>query len=948
VAGALAEPPALILVEGEAGIGKSRLVREALSMRDAQPGREPLVAVCPPFREPLTLGPIVDAARQRCSTPAGLALSPLAGALRPLFPEWAAQLPPAPEPLEDPGAVRHRLIRALAELLDRLGVTVLVVEDAHWADEATLNFLLFLASQRPQRVTLLLVYRSEELPADSLLRRLSARPPADAAYIRVALGALGPTQVSQLVSSMLDDERVSPAFAGLLHERTEGVPLALEESVRLLLDRSDLIRRGGEWIRRSLDEIEVPPSIRDAVIERAARLSPAAQLVLLAAAVLAHPEDEVVLAAVSGVPATDAALGEAIRSGLIAEDAADRIAFRHALAAKAVYDQADGTDRRAAHKRAAAALEAAVPPPVARLAYHHREARDTVQWCRYAERAADLALISGDHQTAAGLLRELLTSGGLSGDAVARVARKMPMLTPNGYQGSDDVISTLRLVLKDDRLKEPARGLIRNQLGRMLMHIGEFAAGAEEFKRAIPGLMAERPGEAAWAMTVLGRPVGLLRPASEHLEWLERAAQVPDSAIDPDARQRLMIDRVTALLDLGEESGWDLAAQFAADESTPQGALHLARFSLNTGSAAIGWGRYDEARRRLTTAADVARRHRYQRARNLAEATLVHLDWLTGAWNGLAQRARRWQRLDAEPLIQLDSRLIGGLLGAAEGSGPQAERAVRDVIEQSTRRGIADMSVESSGALAALRLAAGDADEALALTEDMTQVILGNGMWLWATEVLPPRVRALIAAGRPVEAEILVEVFDRGLSTRPIPSTRAALETCRAFVIQARGTSADAAAALGSAAAAWQALPRPYRALRAREREAACLLRGGERAAALSRWAEVARGFAALGAASDAARVGQRLQRYGEAPEVRRRTGRPGYGDRLSPRELEVVELLLKGLTNREIAVELSRSPNTVASQLNSAMRKHGVTTRTALAVVIAQGRPTAPEGSAD
>ncbi|MFI1283652.1 AAA family ATPase [Streptomyces sp. NPDC020858] len=95
---ALGQSPGVVLVAGEARIGKSRLVREALKMiGTALP--HTLVAVCPPYREPSTLGPIVDAARQAVSdgTEVGrLGLSALAGTLRPLFPEWADSLPPAP------------------------------------------------------------------------------------------------------------------------------------------------------------------------------------------------------------------------------------------------------------------------------------------------------------------------------------------------------------------------------------------------------------------------------------------------------------------------------------------------------------------------------------------------------------------------------------------------------------------------------------------------------------------------------------------------------------------------------------------------------------------------------------------------------------------------------------------------------------------------------------
>ncbi|WP_405785242.1 hypothetical protein OG512_48185 [Streptomyces sp. NBC_01378] len=175
-------------------------------------GPRTLVAVWPPFREALTLGPIVDAAR-----------------------------------------------RAFAELLDRLGIDVLVVEDVHWADEATLEFLLFLASRQPFPLTLVMTCRPEEVAADSLLLRLSSRAPTGAgiSHARVGLTGLAVSDTAELLSSMLDDEHVSTEFATFLHDRTEGVPLALEECVRLLRDRADLVRRDGEWMRRTLDEIAV-------------------------------------------------------------------------------------------------------------------------------------------------------------------------------------------------------------------------------------------------------------------------------------------------------------------------------------------------------------------------------------------------------------------------------------------------------------------------------------------------------------------------------------------------------------------------------------------------------------------------------------------------------------------------------------------------------------------
>lgn len=172
---ALAVPPTLVLVEGEAGIGKSRLIEELLASRHEQ---RPLVATCPPFRQPQTLGPVVDAVRQVAVDGASLSLSPLGGSLRSLMPEWADVLPPALEPAEDATAARHRLFRALAEVLGQLDAGLLAVEDAHWADEATLEFLIFLVAARPQPLSVVVSYRPEDVPARSLLRSLWSRRPA--------------------------------------------------------------------------------------------------------------------------------------------------------------------------------------------------------------------------------------------------------------------------------------------------------------------------------------------------------------------------------------------------------------------------------------------------------------------------------------------------------------------------------------------------------------------------------------------------------------------------------------------------------------------------------------------------------------------------------------------------------------------------------------------------
>jgi DNA-binding NarL/FixJ family response regulator len=211
-------------------------------------------------------------------------------------------------------------------------------------------------------------------------------------------------------------------------------------------------------------------------------------------------------------------------------------------------------------------------------------------------------------------------------------------------------------------------------------------------------------------------------------------------------------------------------------------------------------------------------------------------------------------------------------------------------------------------------------------------VVAGKGIWLWAAELGPARVAALIAAGRTAEAAGLTAAFGRGLRGRDIPAARAGLGLCRALLAQASGEHLRAAGLFGRAAGAYLAMPRPYDALLARQRQAACLLLAGRTEAGKTLARQVAGQLTALGAHGDAQRVSNKL-RVPLSDGRRPSTGRPGYGDQLSPRELDVARLLVSGGTNAEIAEQLFLSPKTVARHLESAMRKLGVGSRTALAV---------------
>jgi DNA-binding CsgD family transcriptional regulator len=168
---------------------------------------------------------------------------------------------------------------------------------------------------------------------------------------------------------------------------------------------------------------------------------------------------------------------------------------------------------------------------------------------------------------------------------------------------------------------------------------------------------------------------------------------------------------------------------------------------------------------------------------------------------------------------------------------------------------------------------------------------------------------------------------------RHAPAPEAALLLCEGILAAGRGAPRRAATAFARAAKAWDALPRPYDALLARQRRAHALVAAGQRASGLALHAEVFTGLSNLGARPNVDRALANLQVHEPDASAPRGRGRPGYGDRLSPRELEVVRLVIEGRTNPQIAETLVMSRQTVNSHVRSALRKLKVTSRVSLAV---------------
>jgi predicted ATPase len=313
----LSRSPAVVLLQGEAGVGKTRLLHQLA-------GPPMLIGRCHPMRFPY--GPIVEALRE-ANPPADL--NPITGALRPLLPELAHLLPPAPPALPDPHVERHRLFRAALSLLGSLRPITLVVEDVHWADPDTRELLAFLARCLPASVNLVLTYRAEDLnhPVAEVLTCL----PPHIHHAEITLAPLDAEETARLAGQFLPR-------AVDLWPLTRGLPSAVEQLARMLADG----RPPG-----------TPPAMRDAVLLKLAALPMAARGLVQAAAVLEEPAGARTLAAVVGVPSDRAARGlaEALRRGLLTEVPPGRYELRHPLARQAILDSITPATRHRLHRR---------------------------------------------------------------------------------------------------------------------------------------------------------------------------------------------------------------------------------------------------------------------------------------------------------------------------------------------------------------------------------------------------------------------------------------------------------------------------------------------------------------------------------------------------------------------------------------------------------------------
>jgi DNA-binding CsgD family transcriptional regulator/tetratricopeptide (TPR) repeat protein len=336
----------LVLVAGEAGVGKTALVQRFC---DGLGGSVRILwAVCDPLFAPRPLGPLLDLARVTDG-------------------ELKAKV--------EGGAEPHVVANALLRELEHRAPTVLVLEDVHWADEATLD-VLRLVARRAESVPALVVatYRDEQLARSDPLRVVLGELPTRGSVTRLTLDRLSREAVAALSQgSALDADE--------LYELTAGNPFFVTEALAAQTQR-------------------VPPTVRDAVLARAARLAPSARSLLEAAAIVPRRVELWLLEELGQLP--PGSLDECLSAGMLVADT-DGVAFRHELARLAVEESLAPDTLISLNRRALAALSGSKhgTPDLARLAHHAEAAADTEAVSRIAPAAAEEAASVGAHREAA-------------------------------------------------------------------------------------------------------------------------------------------------------------------------------------------------------------------------------------------------------------------------------------------------------------------------------------------------------------------------------------------------------------------------------------------------------------------------------------------------------------------------------------------------------------------
>ena len=933
-----------VFVQGEAGIGKSRLVRAGVA--EARQARcRVLVGRAVQGQSAVAYRPIAEALNSyfRDEGPPDLPeLEPFRPILATLVPEWRHGDRSGVE--DSVVLLGEAVLRLLHALGQRGGGCLLVLEDLHWADPETLSIVQYLAENlAAEPVVLLGTLRSEAGAALGLVRQQAAGRTASV----IELQRLGQAETEAIASACLATAELPEPVIELLAAHADGLPFFVEELLASVVGSGALVRDGDAWtVARSL-KADAPETFVDSVDRRLEAL-PDAKPVVVAAATLGRSFDWALLPAMTGRDELTVleALRQAVDAQLLAADPSSggSFRFRHALTCDAVVGRLLPVERSVMSRRALAALEAAHPGLPGET----------------CELAAELAERAGDRARAAALLiesgRRSLGRGALISAETAFVrACGLAEHAELAAEATEALCEALSVAGNTDRALEVGRELAvalgsldappERQCG-LHLRLARAATTACRWEVADDHLTRGRTcAEKAGDHALMARLDVIAADVAYGRGELEAAGEL--------ARAALVVAERLGLHDLAS-STWEVVgrcARHGGDLDRAEAAFEQARtvaeahgFTVGRTRALFELGTIDQLslnpNDRLLAVRDLA-------VGSGALATAAHADLYIGIWyldrfeielaieaaqrsSGIARRFGMEQLLAAALLIEAVAR---------------GRLARRDEMEALIEEGLA-LAGDDPGAWG-LALACGRAVSWF-IGEDRARAVpaLEEGMNHLRRSASSPACpeRGLWALLRTIVDDdgeaACAEVLASGVTVHRMNRAFLALADAVRHGRAGRGEEADSAFAAGDADLApvawWRHFTRRFVA------EAAIADGWGDPVGWMR---EALPAFEAQGQDRLAAAARSLLQKAGAPMPRRRRDDHVPAGLRefgVTRRELEVLILLAEGLANKEIAARLYMSPRTVERHVANLTVKTGLGTRSELIAFAARNAPAA------
>ncbi len=965
--------PGAVVIAGEAGVGKSRLLGELYRLADGA-GAKVVEGACLPLGESAPFVPIVSILRSlaRVVPPGALpaTLGPGRAELTRLVPEFAERSASVPQfaSLEDPTA-QVRLFELVVGALDRLARAVPVVvaiEDMHWADRSSRDLVDFLIrGLRDQRMLLVLTLRTDELAGDDDLRTWVAEVDRLPRVERLDLGPLPTRDVATLIEDVTGSEP-SPDLAERLADRSGGNPFLVEELAEAVADG---------------DGSALPGHLREILLARLAGLDQRTEAVLRAASAVGARLDDELLSDTIAIPGPEllAALRTALERGLLvrrdSENGGPAYWFRHALLRDAIYGELFPGERVRLHAAYAAALERRAeqdPSAVAaaELAYHcdaagqparalpaHLHAgRDATRMFAFAEarrhyeralelwpRVADAEVVAGSGLT--DVLERASDAAAYEGDYERALER---------------VEQALRTV--DPETAPAEAGALREKQRWLLWEAGDAEAAAAAVAEALRLIPEEPPSNArarvlahaAGLEMMAGHPRQALAGAREAIRVARAASALPEEAIG-----------------LGVE-GWAVATLGDVESGVAsfREGMRIAEVLGSVDGLALGYtnlvsllDRVGRTREALAVALEgYAAVARSGLARTFGGYLLAHaarMHFHLGTWDQAEHLVAEGLALGPVPRARLFLLVQRARIAAARGRSDAASAALGEAIELERTPGASEYAASLLEARVEVATWAGRIDDARAAIDDALRIptvgrlpdpalawVGALAMRIEADAAEEGRLRRdEVAVGRAEARAVAVVDWLRGwLPAGDLAHHEAmarAMEPRAAAIValleaeHARLTGRSDPVAWGAVAEAWGSVGRPLPTAYARSRVGAALLASGDRGPARDALVEahaIAQGLGARPLAGDIERLA-RLARIDLATAASEQRGDDEAASTvaalgLTPRERDVLRLVAAGWTNQEIGDSLDISRKTASVHVSNILGKLGVTGR--------------------